>query len=68
MTEDSEIQDKEAARIFEQLDMVALLEVIDRTKERKAAPVLARMSPDRAQEITLELVQRRRLPGCVLRG
>ncbi len=62
MTEESDIQDKEAARIFEQLDMVVLLEVIDRMKERKAAPVLARLSPDRAQEITLELAQRRNLP------
>jgi len=53
---------KEAARIFEQLDMVVLLEVIDRMKERKVAPVLARMSPDRAQQITLELAQRRDLP------
>lgn len=53
---------KEAARIFEELDLVVLLEVIDRMSERKAAPVLARLSPDRAKEITLELAKRRDLP------
>ncbi len=53
---------KEAARIFEELDMLVLLEVIDRMSERKAAPVLARLSPDRAKEITLELAKRRNLP------
>jgi flagellar motility protein MotE (MotC chaperone) len=53
---------KEAARIFEQLDMVVLLEVIGRMKERKTAPILAKMTPDRAKTITLELAQRRELP------
>ena len=53
---------KDAARIFEELDMVVLLEVVDRMKERKVAPVLAKMNPDRAKSITLELAQRRELP------
>jgi flagellar motility protein MotE (MotC chaperone) len=33
---------KEAARIFEELDMVVLLDVIERMKERKTAPILWR--------------------------
>ena len=53
---------KDAARIFEELDMVVLLEVVDRMKERKVAPVLAKMNPDRAKSVTLELAQRRELP------
>ncbi|MEH6632638.1 MAG: hypothetical protein V7776_17615 [Halopseudomonas aestusnigri] len=53
---------KDAARIFEQLDMVVLLEVVERMKERKTAPILASMNPKRAKEITLELAQRRELP------
>lgn len=53
---------KDAARIFEQLDMVVLLDVIERMKERKSAPILAKMKPQRAKEITLELAQRRGLP------
>lgn len=53
---------KDAARIFEQLDLVVLLDVIERMKERKTAPILAQMNPERAKEITLELAQRRELP------
>ena len=53
---------KEAARIFEELDMEVLLEVVDRMKERKSAPILAKMNPTRAKEVTLELAARRQLP------
>ncbi len=53
---------KDAARILEQLDMVVLLEVIGRMKERKTAPVLAMMDPEKAKAITLELANRRTLP------
>lgn len=53
---------KDAARIFEELDMEVLLDVIERMKERKTAPILAEMNPDRAKTVTLELAQRRELP------
>lgn len=53
---------KDAARIFEELDMEVLLEVVERMKERKTAPILAEMNPDRAKTVTLELAQRRELP------
>ncbi|MEQ9609590.1 MAG: hypothetical protein RLN99_18170 [Kiloniellaceae bacterium] len=53
---------KDAARIFEELDMDVLLEVVERMKERKTAPILAQMNPERAKEVTLELAQRRELP------
>ena len=53
---------KDAARIFEELDMEVLLEVVDRMKERKSATILAQMNPRRAKAITLELARRDELP------
>lgn len=53
---------KDAARIFEDLEMEVLLSVVQRMKERKTAPVLAAMNAERAQEVTLELATRRELP------
>jgi len=54
---------KEAARIFNELDMDILLQVIDRMSERKAAPVLASMTPTRAKDVTENLAELRRLRG-----
>lgn len=53
---------KEAARIFEELDILVLLDVIGRMKERKSAPILAKMNPLKAKTVTLELAQRRSMP------
>lgn len=53
---------KDAARIFERLDMPVLLDVVERMKERKASAVLAKMDPAKAKSVTLELAQRRDLP------
>lgn len=53
---------KDAAKIFEELDMVILLDVIERMKEKKAADVLSNVSPQKAKEITFELAERRKLP------
>jgi len=49
----------EAARIFEGLDMAVLLDVLDHMKERKVAPILAALDPDRAKQITVALAARR---------
>jgi len=49
----------DAARIFQELDMPVLLEVVERMKEAKLAPVLAQMSPAKAKDLTMELAQRR---------
>lgn len=54
---------KDAARIFEDLEMTTLLEVAERMKERKLAPVIAAMSPEKAREVTVELKRLRELPG-----
>ena len=42
--------------------MTTLLEVAERMKERKLAPVMAKMNPERAREITVELRDLRELP------
>jgi flagellar motility protein MotE (MotC chaperone) len=49
----------EAARIFEQMDLPILLDIIERMKERNAAPVLAQMHPARAKQVTAEIARRR---------
>jgi flagellar motility protein MotE (MotC chaperone) len=50
---------RDAATIFNDLDMPVLLQVLDRMKEAKAAPILAAMQPDRAREATTKLAQMR---------
>ncbi len=56
---------KDAATIFNDLDLPVLLPVLDRMKEAKAAPVLAAMSPDRARLVTAELAQMRAAANTV---
>ena len=46
---------KDAAAVFEQLDMAVLLELLDRMNERKLAAILAAMDPARAQAVTVAL-------------
>jgi flagellar motility protein MotE (MotC chaperone) len=53
---------KDAARIFEQLDVEILLLVAERMKEVKIAPILAKMNPAKAKIITVELATRRPIP------
>jgi flagellar motility protein MotE (MotC chaperone) len=50
---------REAATIFNDLEMPVLLQVVDRMKESKAAPVLASMLPDKARDLTTKLAQMR---------
>jgi flagellar motility protein MotE (MotC chaperone) len=53
---------KEAARIFEQLDLPVLLDVLEQMKELKASPILASMEPGKAKAVTLALAARRPSP------
>lgn len=53
---------KDAANIFNEMQFDVLLEVIDKMSERKVAPVLAAMNPDRAREISARLAHQRALP------
>lgn len=53
---------KDAARIFERLDMGVLIDVTKRMSPRKMAAVLAVMDPVAAQDLTVELATGDRLP------
>ena len=53
---------KDAARIFENLQLETLLEVAERMKERKLAPIMAKMNAEKAREMTVEIRQLRKLP------
>jgi flagellar motility protein MotE (MotC chaperone) len=59
---------KDAARIFDEMDMDIMLQVVDRMSERKAAPVLAAMNPTRAKDLTIELAEMRRLRRAKTEG
>ena len=50
---------RDAAAIFDVLDMHVLLEVLDRMNDRKAAGILAAMQPERARLATQMLAQMR---------
>lgn len=53
---------KDAAIIFEDLELDILLDVAERMKERKLAPIMAKMAPEKAREMTVELARLRTLP------
>jgi flagellar motility protein MotE (MotC chaperone) len=50
---------RDAALIFNELDMQVLLQVVDRMKEAKAAAVMAAMQPEKARQVTTELARMR---------
>lgn len=54
---------KDAARIFNTLDTDVLLQVLTKMSERKTAPILAAMDPDRARAVTILMAQQRQIPG-----
>lgn len=53
---------REAANIFNTLDMKIMLQVVSRMSERKSAPILASMEPDTARELTVLLARQKQLP------
>ena len=52
----------DASAIFDGLEMDVLINVLERMSERKSAPIIAGMNPQRAREVTTELALRRRMP------
>lgn len=58
----SGMKPKEAASIFNSLDMDILLQVVGRMSERKSAPILAAMETDKAKELTILLAEQKKLP------
>ncbi|MBK1662591.1 MotE family protein, partial [Paracraurococcus ruber] len=54
---------RDAAAIFDDLDLPVLVQILDRMGERKAAPVLGAMKPERARIVTAELARQRARPA-----
>lgn len=52
----------QAANIFNTLDLDILVEVMTQMSERKLAPVIAVMDPERARTVTIMMAQQKRLP------
>ena len=52
---------KDAANIFNELDAPILLTIVDKMSERKAAPILAKMNPLKAKQLTVGLSRNKRL-------
>jgi len=53
---------KDAARIFNTLDIDILLDVVSQMSERKSAPIIASMNPDRARNLTMMLIEQKSIP------
>ena len=53
---------KDAARIFDTLDLDVLVSVMSQMSERKLSPILASMNPERARTITIMLAEQKQLP------
>lgn len=52
------MKSKDAARIFDRLDMAVLIDVASHMKPQKMSDVLAQMQPDAAEKLTVELARR----------
>jgi flagellar motility protein MotE (MotC chaperone) len=50
---------RDAATIFDELDMPVLVRIVDRMREAKASTVLGAMRPERARQLTAELARLR---------
>mgnify|MGYP006276489579 CR=1 FL=1 len=53
---------KDAARIFNTLDINVMVEIMKRMSERKTGPILAEMNSDKARAVTMMLAQEKKLP------
>jgi len=59
---------EEAARIFETMEGAVLLDVVTRMGERRLAPILAQMSPAKAQALTIAMANRRAIVPAAQTG
>ncbi|NBX66004.1 MAG: flagellar protein FlbB [Proteobacteria bacterium] len=53
---------KDAATIFNQMNMSVLLKVVSKMSERKVAPIIAAMDTGKANELTVQLTEMKKLP------
>ncbi|MBO4520687.1 MAG: hypothetical protein J5787_05720 [Alphaproteobacteria bacterium] len=59
----STMKPKEAARLFNDMEMPLLVRVFEQMKESKSAPILALMDLSKASALTAELANKKKLPG-----
>jgi flagellar motility protein MotE (MotC chaperone) len=52
---------REAAKIFDELDMNMLVAIVTRMKEVRVAPIIASMNPSKAKELSIELTKHQSL-------
>lgn len=57
---------KDAAKIFDTLDLDILVRVMNRMSERKLSPILASMNPERARTVTIMMAEQKKLPELPL--
>lgn len=62
----STMKPKEAARLFNDMEMPLLVRVFEGMKEAKSAPILALMDSAKANALTSELASKKTLPGLGL--
>lgn len=55
---------RDAAAIFDEMEMPVLVQILDRMGERRAAPVIGAMRPERARLLTAELARHRTRRGA----
>lgn len=53
---------KDAARIFNTLDIDILVDIMTRMSERKTGPVLAEMESEKARAVTIRMAEQKKLP------
>lgn len=53
---------REAAKIFDRLDITVLIEVASQIKPQKMSDIMAQMSPDTAERLTVELANKAQAP------
>ena len=62
----SGMKPKDAAAVFNDLDIDILLDVISKMSERKSAPILAAMDTNKVKDLTVMLAEQRKLPDFSL--
>jgi len=58
----SSMKPKDAARIFDTLDMDILIGIVENMNEKKVGPILSKMKAQAAKTLTVELATRKKLP------
>ncbi|WP_339052033.1 MotE family protein [Candidatus Lariskella endosymbiont of Epinotia ramella] len=51
----------DAAKIFDDMQTAVLLDVVEQMKETRIAPILASMDPEKAKELTIGLINRKKI-------